>query len=59
MLTLTRKEGESIILTTATGERIRVMLSLLTEDYRARISIEAPQSVTIVREELDRDTRSR
>ena len=53
MLTLTRRESESIILTIDGMEPIRIQV--ITTDKRrhqARIGIQAPESVAIWREEL-------
>lgn len=58
MLTLTRKEGESIVLYTETGHRVLVKFDRITGEDRARISIDAPEQITILREELEgRDGR--
>ncbi|QYZ64922.1 MAG: hypothetical protein OI74_04095 [Gammaproteobacteria bacterium (ex Lamellibrachia satsuma)] len=51
MLTLERKEGESLILITSAGQMIRVVLTRAST-YKAKISIEAPDDVQIIREEL-------
>jgi carbon storage regulator CsrA len=51
MLVLSRKEGESIVLKTATGETITVTLT----KYRGAqtiVGIEAPTSIKILRSEL-------
>ena len=51
MLVLSRKEGESIVLKTATGETITITLN----KYRGAqtiMGIEAPMSVKILRSEL-------
>jgi carbon storage regulator CsrA len=53
MLTLARREGESIILTIDGMAPIRIMLSTVDKHRRqARIGIEAPDEVEIWREEL-------
>lgn len=53
MLTLARREGESIILTIEGMEPIRIMLSTVDKRrQQARIAIEAPDEVEIWREEL-------
>ena len=53
MRTLTRREGESIILTIEGMEPIRIQLSAIDKRRRqARIAIEAPGSVEIWREEV-------
>ena len=49
MLVLTRKITETIII----GENIRVTIVAI-HGRQVRLAIEAPQEVTIVREELDR-----
>ena len=51
MLTLSRKEGESLILTLEDGQTIEVHLDQI-RGTQARISIDAPDSVKILREEL-------
>jgi len=51
MLTLSRRIGESIILTLEDGQTITVRLDE-TKGNQARISIGAPESVKILREEL-------
>ena len=48
MLVLTRKINETIII----GENIRVTIMAI-HGRQVRLAIEAPQEVTIVREELD------
>ena len=50
MLTLTRREGESIFLF-VDGKTIEVDLSMI-DGHQAKISIDAPQEVDILREEL-------
>ena len=53
MLTLARREGETIILTIDGMEPIRIQLSTIDKRRRqARIAIEAPDEVEIWREEL-------
>ncbi len=47
MLVLTRKPGESILI----GNEIRIRL-VSTSGAHARIAIEAPEDVTILREEI-------
>ena len=49
MLVLTRKINETVII----GENIRVTITAI-HGRQVRLAIEAPQEVTIVREELDR-----
>lgn len=51
MLVLTRKVGEKIVITTESGERIEVLLTLI-EGKKARIGVIADRTVTIWREEL-------
>jgi carbon storage regulator CsrA len=51
MLTLSRKEGESIILNTVDGE-IRVAIKSIGSGGQVKLSISAPDSVAILREEL-------
>lgn len=51
MLVLSRKEGESIVLKTATGETVTITLT----KYRGAqtiMGIEAPKSIKILRSEL-------
>jgi len=55
MLALTRKEGEGIILSTRDdyGRRIEIIVSVAeSRGGTARIGIEAPASVKILRQEL-------
>lgn len=53
MLTLSRREGETLILTIEGMEPIRIMLSTVDKRRRqARIAIQAPEEVEIWREEL-------
>lgn len=51
MLTLNRKEGESIILT-INYQRVEIQLRELHKGY-ANIAIEAPEDILILREELE------
>ena len=51
MLTLNRKEGESIILTNE-GLKIQILLKEAING-KASISIDAPEDVLILREEID------
>ena len=51
MLVLTRKIGERLILTTEQGERIEILLIAARCD-KAKVGVEAPQSVKVMREEL-------
>ena len=52
MLVVTRKAGESIIITTDSGEQVKVTL-LQSFPYRAKLGIEAEDSVRINREEVE------
>jgi len=52
MLVLLRREGESIVCRTKTGERV-VFAVLRMERNRVRVGVEAPLSITIDREEVD------
>ena len=51
MLTLSRKRGESVVLTLPDGSTIRVTVAHLG-DYQTRLAFEAPPEVRIMREEL-------
>jgi carbon storage regulator CsrA len=51
MLVIKRKEGESIILTTSYGD-VKVTIKALKSGGQVSISIEAPDVVEILREEL-------
>jgi carbon storage regulator len=51
MLILTRRLGESIIIETPAGERIQVTV-LGVKGNQVRIGTDAPDDVTILREEL-------
>ena len=51
MLTLERKEGESIILT-INDQRVTILLSEAKRG-KASISIDAPEEILILREELE------
>jgi carbon storage regulator len=51
MLVLTRKLGESLVMTTENGEVIRVTLSYAPGN-RVKVAIDAPQSVRVQRAEL-------
>jgi carbon storage regulator len=51
MLVLTRRPGESIIIELPTGERITVTV-LGIKGNQVRIGTDAPDDVSIVREEL-------
>ena len=51
MLILTRRPGESIIIETPAGELIQVTI-LSVKGNQVRIGTEAPDDISIVREEL-------
>lgn len=51
MLVLSRKDGQRITLTTEGGEHITLMIDQI-HGKSARISIEAPQTVKILRSEV-------
>ena len=51
MLTLSRKEGESIIISTPDGA-VRVIIKSIRSSDQVKIAIEAPDTVEILREEL-------
>jgi carbon storage regulator len=51
MLILTRRPGESVIITTPAGERIEVAV-LGVKGNQVRLGTEAPAEVTVLREEL-------
>ena len=51
MLTLNRKEGESIILT-FNDQRIEILLSE-AKHGQAKLSIDAPENVLIIRDKLE------
>lgn len=53
MLTLTRREGESLFLHIDGFEPIQIKLSVIKDRHQARISIGAPQEVRIMREEVN------
>ena len=50
MLTITRKQGESVVIEVG-GERVEVMV-VSFRDRCVRITIDAPQNVSIMRKEL-------
>lgn len=56
MLVLARKIGQKLILDTKEGVRIEITLVSLAYD-KARIGIEAPRDVRVMREELLEDTK--
>ncbi|MFC1772643.1 carbon storage regulator [Pseudomonadota bacterium] len=51
MLILTRRPGESIIIELPTGEQIKVVV-LEAKGNQIRIGTDAPETITIMREEL-------
>lgn len=51
MLVLSRKEGESIVLTTSTGETVTITLTKY-RGVQTIVGIEAPKNVKILRTEL-------
>jgi len=51
MLVLSRKEGESIILNLPNGEQVRICVTKYVGE-QARVGIEAPNNIQILREEL-------
>lgn len=53
MLSLKRKVGEKIIVTASNGERIEIWPTVI-EGNAVRLTVDAPQSVKIDREEVDR-----
>jgi len=53
MLSLSRQPGETIVATTARGERIEFTV-LRCQAGRTSVGVSAPQSVRIDREEIDR-----
>ena len=52
MLILSRKTGQSLILTTDAGEVIEVMISDIRSGPTVRVGIEAPKSLQIWRKEI-------
>ena len=52
MLTLNRKTDESIIISTPSGETIKIVL-ISTCKSHSKIGIQAPQNYRILREELN------
>lgn len=54
MLVLTRREGEQVFLDTPAGRIIVTVMEI--HSGCARIGFKAPQSITIIRSELDRET---
>lgn len=54
MLVLTRRAGETLILTLPAGEQITVSLELI-EGHRAKVGVTAPQSIRVIRGELQRE----
>lgn len=55
MLTLTRKIGERIFLDLPDGRRITVTYCDWRQGRQARIGIEAPDDVKVLREELENE----
>jgi carbon storage regulator CsrA len=53
-LVLKRAPGESIVLTTSSGERMEVKIASVDDFSQVRVVIDAPKSVLISRAELDR-----
>lgn len=53
MLVITRKEGESILI----GDDIEITISKISEGS-AKIAINAPRDMTILREELYKEVKS-
>lgn len=51
MLVITRKEGESIILNTVDGD-VRVAIKSIGSGGQVKLSIDAPGTVEVLREEL-------
>jgi carbon storage regulator len=51
MLTLTRKPGEKIVITTEGGEKIELFVSEIRRN-QVRIKIDAPRTVTVMRLEI-------
>jgi sRNA-binding carbon storage regulator CsrA len=51
MLKVKRPEGESLILYTSDGP-ITVVVDYVTDRFQVAVGIDAPQSVTVLREEL-------
>jgi len=51
MITLSRKENESIICTLPNGDEVEMLVTQI-DGNQARISIDAPDEVFILREEL-------
>lgn len=52
MLILSRKPGESLIITASNGEVIEVHISKKTQGNQIRIGVEAPRGVIVDREEV-------
>jgi carbon storage regulator len=52
VLILSRKTGQSLILTTDAGEVIEVMITDIRSGPTIRVGIEAPRSVAIWRKEM-------
>jgi carbon storage regulator len=52
MLILARKPGERLILTTSTGEVIKISVRRKSHGEQIQLGIDAPRSVTVDREEV-------
>lgn len=52
MLVLTRRVGEAVFIDTPGGERIKVIV-LGMDGKQAKVGIDAPRTVDVVREEID------
>lgn len=59
MLTLTLREGESLVLLTEGLEKIKIQLPQITGEHHAEISVVAPDSVWIFREDIFNDPSKR
>ena len=51
MLILSRRQGESVVMTLATGELIEVTV-LTMHSNQVRIGVDAPKTVTVDRQEI-------
>ena len=52
MLILARKPGENLIITTASGEEIKISVRRKSRGEQIHLGIDAPRSVTVDREEV-------
>lgn len=52
VLVLTRGPGQTVILTTGAGERIKVVITKVS-DKRCSVGFDAPSSVKVVRSEIE------